>query len=43
MDDALPHELATSGGPLKHEVVLRWMHRKWRRRGDWTSRGTPVG
>ena len=21
----LPHELATSGGPLKHEVVLRWM------------------
>lgn len=21
----LPHELATSGGPLKHEVLLRWM------------------
>jgi len=21
----LPHELATSGGPLNHEVVLRWM------------------
>ena len=21
----LPHELATSGGALKHEVVLRWM------------------
>jgi hypothetical protein len=21
----LPHELATSGRPLKHEVVLRWM------------------
>jgi hypothetical protein len=21
----LPHELATSGGPLEHEVVLRWM------------------
>jgi len=21
----LPHELATSGGALKHEVLLRWM------------------
>ena len=21
----LPHELATSGGPLKQEVILRWM------------------
>jgi hypothetical protein len=21
----LPHELATPGGPLKHEVLLRWM------------------
>ena len=21
----LPHELATSGGPLKQEILLRWM------------------
>ena len=25
LSKVLPHELATSGGALKHEVMLRWM------------------